>query len=68
MFSGEVRTVVKTAIVAALDMAGKINNEGSTREPESKTRVSHEPEKREVHSPRVGNGRRLLWACPRCYS
>lgn len=67
VFSSEVRTVVKIAIMAALNIDGTINNE-STREPDSKSRVSHSPAKREVNSPRVDNDGRLLWACRKCYS
>lgn len=54
VFSKEVKTVVKIAIMAALDIAGKIQTDASTKEPDPKTPVSCWPAKQEVTSPRVG--------------
>lgn len=66
VFSREVRAIVQIAIMAALDIDGKINNDESTRKPNSKTRVSSA--KREVNSPHVDSDQRLLWAYPKYYS
>lgn len=68
MFTREVSTVVKIAIMAALDIDGKINNDKKPRKTDSKTRVSYWPAKREVNRPRVDNYQRLLWAYPKYYS
>lgn len=68
VFSREVRTVLKVAIMAALDIDGKMNKDESTREPNSKTRVSYWLAKREVNGSRVDNDQRLLWAYPKYYS
>lgn len=68
VFSKEVKTVVKIAIMTALDIDGKNLIDDSTKEPDSKTQVSYGPAKREVTSPRVDNDKRLEWAYPKCCS
>lgn len=68
VFHREVGTVVKIAILTALDVVRKINKNNSTKEPDSTTRVSSWPAKREVNSSHVDNDQRLLWAHPKCYS
>lgn len=68
VFYSEVGTVVKIAIMTALDVVGKINKDDSTKEPDSTTRVSYWPAKREVNRSHVDNDQRLLWEHPKCYS
>lgn len=40
VFCSEVRSIVKTVIMAALDIIGKINEDNSTNEPRSRRKVS----------------------------
>lgn len=40
VFYSEVRSIVKTVIMAALDIIGKINEDSSTKEPSSRRKVS----------------------------
>lgn len=39
VFYSEVRSIVKTVIMAALDIIGKINEDNSTKEPSSRRKV-----------------------------
>lgn len=40
VFYSEVRSIVKTVIMAAVDIIGKINEDNATKEPSSRRKVS----------------------------